>query len=324
MAWSWRTIFLLIRGVDQTGRAFEGPTRALTRLQKQQRELARSSYRLMFAGAAFLAFGAMGLKALSGLFTMTSKGKLLTDDLSLAWSRFAFTIAESTTKFFEPALKSLTWLFDKLAQNPLLAGMIGIGGVLLTTGAVGLGLGLGLKGIAGMLAGALGGGAGLTLTQQLQMSLSHTGGVVAGAAAGTGLRTTIATALGGMFATIKGAAVTYGTAGLSVAIPVLLTLLLAYTIGKTAWWMSQPKEKQIEMAIAAGERQAEMRERFGLPEYPTDPSYYSPGTYMPLGGDVYVDIHGNVWERDVDEEALGRELGYHIVEDATNQGILKP
>lgn len=314
MAWSWRTIFLLIRGVDQTGRAFAGPTKALTKLQLQQKALARSSYRLLFAGAAFLAFGMMAAKALSGLFVMTGKGKLMTDDLGRAWTRFATAVADQTTKRLAPSIMWLTKLLDRLAANPFFAAIIGMAGVGIVAGAL-----LGAVASWGLAA------AKFVTMLAFKFGIGTTaGGAAAGAAAGTGIKAAIAATLGGIFATIKGAAITYGAAGLSVAIPVLLTLLLAYTIGKTAWWMSQPKEKQIEMAIAAGEKQAEWRKRFGLPEYPTDPSYYSPGIYMPQDqqGNVYVDIHGNVWERDVDEAALGLELGYHIVENASNQGVL--
>jgi len=150
MAWSWRTIFLLIRGVDQTGRAFAGPTRALTKLQQQQKALARSSYRLLFAGAAFLAFGMMAAKALSGLFVMTGKGKLLTDDLSLAWRRFATTVAEQTTKILGPSIIWLTKVLDKLAENPAFAALIGMT-------AVGI-VGLSLLGAVGAFAGAVGKG----------------------------------------------------------------------------------------------------------------------------------------------------------------------
>lgn len=320
MAWSWRTIFLLIRGVDQTGRAFAGPTRALTKLQQRQKALARSSYRLLFAGAAFLAFGMMAAKALSGLFTMTGKGKLMTDDLSLAWRRFATTVSEQTTKILGPSIMWLTRLLDKLAANPAFAAAIGMTGV----GIVALSLlaavvawgGAAAKGLAvlfklgGAVAGAAGaGGVQTTMTQFL-----------GGAAAGAGIKAGIVAKLGSMFTAIKGAAVTYGAAGLQVAIPVLLTLAIA----KVVWFMSQSKEKQLEMAIAAGEQIAGYRERMGLPAYETRPEMLSPGIYTPLDtqGNVYVDIHGNIWERDVDEEELGRELGYHIVEEGSNKGLI--
>lgn len=326
MAWSWRTIFLLIRGIDQTGRAFEGPKRQLTELQKRQKALARSSYRLLFAGAAFLAFGIMSAKALSGLWQLTSKGRLAADDLGRAWKRLATGVAESITTIMGPAIKGLTKWLDNVASNKAWTGllaMLGVGvvGGAITGGALALG-GAAAGGIAGLLfklgiggGGAAVAGGGLTAMYE-HLLAGGSAATLAGGAAGGGIKAAIIGKLTGMFAAIKGAVVTLGAGGmLAIAIPVIITLGIAYLFSR----MSQ--EKKVELGLLAGEELANLRGQFGLDEgaHYSEQSRTMWGIYGQGGQNIDIDIYDNQFPLDIESEELARELGYIIYDEYSNQ-----
>lgn len=313
MAWSWRTIFLLIRGIDQTGRAFEKPKRELSELQKRQQALARSAYRLLFAGAAFLAFGLMAAKALSGLFTMTSKGKLMTDDLRRAWTRMATSVAEQITTMLGPAIEDLTRWLDNLAASPFYSKFI----ALAAGGIVGLSLLAAAVSWIGFISTAA---SALALKFGIgAVGLEVAGAGVAGAAAGTGIKAALVAKLTGLFAGIKGLVVSLGAGGvLGVAIPVILTLM----IGKTLFdWYSMSPEEQVEWATKQGEKSASWRQKLGI----SDEQYYGEQAkyeaYRQYGttGNINIDIYGNTFPYDMDEAALAAELGYNIQDQYSNQ-----
>jgi len=315
MAWSWRTIFLLIRGIDQTGRAFEKPKRELSELQKRQQALARSAYRLLFAGAAFLAFGLMAAKALSGLFTMTSKGKLMTDDLRRAWTRMATSVAEQITQMLGPAIEDLTRWLDNLADNPFYSKLLALG----AGGIVGLsllGAAISVIGFAAKTAGliALKFGVGALAFEVT----GATGAGIAGAAAGTGLKAMLLAKIGGMFSGITGAVASLGAGGvLAIAIPIVLTLMIAKTLLN---WYGMTHEEQVDWATRAGEKQAAWREKMGISDeqYYADQARAEAYRQMGITGDINIDIYGNTFPYDMDEAALAAELGYNIHDKYSN------
>lgn len=123
----------MIRGIDQIGRAFEKPKKELSDFQLAQQKLARSSYRLLFAGAAFLTFGLMAAKGLAGLIDETSRGKLFTDDFARSVGRLKKSLSEAFLNNFEDEISNITKQIDTLSQNEFLTGWLAKGLTLLVT-----------------------------------------------------------------------------------------------------------------------------------------------------------------------------------------------
>ena len=164
---SIRTIFLFIRGVDQTGRALEGAKKKVETLEEAQQKLAKTSYRLMFAGAAFLTFGAMMARALAGVLEHTSRGVRLMGDFGTALDRVKQRLAETIIGKFGDDLTDLLKDLENLTEddwkmNIIASLLFGTVEGLIKGGLVGLGVAFVGK-IIGALATALS-MAGMTAT----------------------------------------------------------------------------------------------------------------------------------------------------------------
>lgn len=117
MVFSVRTLFLFVRGVDQTGRALSRPRSQMTDLMKAQDDLARSGYRLMFAGAAFLTFGFMAARGIMAVMENTSKGSLVVEDFMRTWKEFLGVFGEAITEKATPTIDNIIRALDDLAGN---------------------------------------------------------------------------------------------------------------------------------------------------------------------------------------------------------------
>jgi amino acid transporter len=169
-----RTIFLLIRGINQTGMAFGDVSKGLQTIEERQKALAQSGYRLLFAGAAFMAFGAMAAGALMGVIAKSTAGARIMDDFGKAMDRFQRGLSEAILKNYGEEIKRLLKTITDWTTNPQalditaqlavkgITGTIGLGGALLAFGGLKLFLSallpyLGLESAAGVAAiGALG------------------------------------------------------------------------------------------------------------------------------------------------------------------------
>lgn len=114
---SVRTIFLLFRGIDQSGRAMESVQKGLESVEDRQKSLANASYRLMFAGGAFMAFGVMAASAIAKIVSMTSKGSMIMEDFGRIMDRIKVKLAESILSTWEKEIEALIILLDKLGKN---------------------------------------------------------------------------------------------------------------------------------------------------------------------------------------------------------------
>jgi hypothetical protein len=143
---SIRTLFLFIRGIDQTGRAVNSTMNNMDKLQKKQRELQQTSFRLMFAGAAFATFGFMMGKALFSTLQHSMQGVRMLTRLERSFGRLQRAlgnkILDTYGKQLEQLINSLIKLsendevLDKLAKGLDLAiGFILVGGSMLVGGA---------------------------------------------------------------------------------------------------------------------------------------------------------------------------------------------
>jgi len=186
MVFSVRTIFLFIRGIDQTGRAIRKPTKDMQDLEKQQAKLATSGFRLMFAGAAFLSFGAMLAKGIAGIVDQSTRGQIIMNDFETVMTRFKNNLSEAFVDKFGETLEDWISALDDLANDELLQGILA--GALktvldftLSLGAFTLATGFGAMLLSG-LAAALG-------------KLGLTGLSVAVAGAGTALMALMITAI---------------------------------------------------------------------------------------------------------------------------------
>jgi len=158
MAFSVRTIFLALRGIDQTGRAIEKPAKDLNDLEKAQRRLSRSGYRLMFAGAAFTAFGYMANRALFSVLEHTTKGTYILDDFKEGVERVKNALAEAIINKFGTQIEDTIGALDKLAENENLMDLIAGISVPLTVGITVMGIGLITLGVGVKIASALASG----------------------------------------------------------------------------------------------------------------------------------------------------------------------
>ena len=133
-----RILFLFIRGVDQTGRALSKPAKELTELEKRQQALSRSSYRMLFAGVAFLAFAVMAAGGIAKLLESTTRGQYILDSFGKVFDRLKKSIAEQIVDMFGPTLEGWIKQLDKLSRDPTwskviagitIGGVVGIGTV---------------------------------------------------------------------------------------------------------------------------------------------------------------------------------------------------
>ena len=144
MAVSTRTIFLFIRGVDQSSRAFSILDRRINTLIARELELGakskkaametvreqnkllfamqsidRAAYRLLFAGAAFTAFAGLAMMGIAGIIGASSSGKLVIEDFQRKWEALADAISERILADWGPAIESILGLMDDLSENEM-------------------------------------------------------------------------------------------------------------------------------------------------------------------------------------------------------------
>ena len=155
MVFSFRTIFLLIRGIDQTGRAFDGVSKGLATVEERQKALAQSGYRLLFAGAAFMAFGAMATGAILKTLEASTRGSRILDSFGLAIDRLKRNFAESIIDNFGPALESALDTLEQLANNEQFIDIAVKVAIAIGPGAVVLGAAMTATGISFMLVSKL-------------------------------------------------------------------------------------------------------------------------------------------------------------------------
>jgi len=140
----------MVRGVDQTGRAFDSIGGRIRKLENQQRLLhgklkknweegakvqiqylknlqllEGQFYRFIFAGAAFLAFTGMVVWGLSNVIAQSSLGQLYMEDFSRAWTRLSVSVSEAILEKWGPAFKDLIKWMNDLAVNETFQMIVG-------------------------------------------------------------------------------------------------------------------------------------------------------------------------------------------------------
>lgn len=174
MSFRRRDIFLAIRGVDQTGRAFSTVDRRIENLiQKQMKlqgvtrkvakqmvadqiaiinkldALGAASYRLLFAGAAFTMFAGAIAYGIGKIVGASSMGQLYVEDFNRALERLMIALSEAIIEQWGPAIQGfITWL-DDLSKNETFKQIVS--GV-----AIPITLVLGLMGVSLLVTGILG------------------------------------------------------------------------------------------------------------------------------------------------------------------------
>jgi len=113
------------------------------------KSLEQASYRLLFAGAAFVSFAAMAGMAIAGLIGASSKGGLIVEDFQRKWEALADAISERIISDWEWAIEGLLDLMDDLGENETF--MMIISGV-----AIPITLALGVMGVTLLVTGIIG------------------------------------------------------------------------------------------------------------------------------------------------------------------------
>ena len=146
-----RDIFLMIRGVDQTGRAFRAVDQRVEKMIRktmEQYEVTRkvakemiasqiqaiqtldsynnAMYRLMFAGGAFIAFSGLMVYALGNILDASSKGELYMEAFGDAWDELSRAISESILKYWGPFFTDFIGWLNDLADNDTFKMIVGV------------------------------------------------------------------------------------------------------------------------------------------------------------------------------------------------------
>jgi len=170
----------MVRGVDQTGRAFRQIDQRIDKMIKREMELSKvtrreakeriqrqleqveamqnlesASYRLLFAGAAFLTFGAMVVMGLSKIIGMSSAGALYIEDFRTVFHNLGVTISESIIKYWGPAITGFIDWLDDLGRNETFRLIVGGGIVPITISLVLMGLEMVAVGLVGTFLGKM-------------------------------------------------------------------------------------------------------------------------------------------------------------------------
>jgi len=111
----------------------------MTDLQKTQADLARSSFRLLFAGAAFLSFGVMATKGLAGLLETSSRGQRIVGDFQEVFSRLKRSLGERIVDKFGDTLVSWLYKLENLQKDPTWTNLTADLVITLGLGSIGLG-----------------------------------------------------------------------------------------------------------------------------------------------------------------------------------------
>ena len=162
---SIRSLFLFIRGIDQTGKAIRGTISNMDALQKKQLELQQSSFRLMFAGAAFTAFGALMGKALLGTISHSQRGSVMLNRLGNSFMRFQRALGNKILDRYSNSFENLIDKLYDLSKNEKLLELLSRGlDFAIAISIVGVGMMIGglVSMVATTIIGALGLGAGAT------------------------------------------------------------------------------------------------------------------------------------------------------------------
>jgi hypothetical protein len=197
--------------MDSAGKGLRG-------LIADQKLMGRMSYRMLFAGAAFLAFGVMAGRALASVIENTERGAMLMDDFSTSIGRVKKAFSEAMIEKYGEKLEGLLYWVDQLAANDKIINIavdISIS-VVEFTAKIGMGL------IGGALLAYV-----MKIVGAGLLSMVGTGML------GTGYLALGGTALGTL-------ALGAGAAILQIAIPVGITLLLA----KIIWDMALSEDQK--------------------------------------------------------------------------------
>jgi len=149
--------------------AFGDVAKGIQTIEERQKALAQSGYRLLFAGAAFMAFGAMAAGALMSVIAKSSSGARVMDDFGKAMDRFQKGLSEAILKNYGEQIKGLLKTITDWTTNPqaldvsaklivtAVTGTLELGAALLAFGSLKLFLSallpyLGLESAAGVVA----------------------------------------------------------------------------------------------------------------------------------------------------------------------------
>jgi len=174
MGFSSRTIFLFIRGIDQSGRAFNIIDKRIDKLMKKEstwldkskknmtetakiqlkalnnlKAMEQQSYRMMFAGAAFISFAAMMAGAIGGLISASSKGQLMFEDMQRSWEALSDALSERLLRDWEWVFTGIIGLMDDLSENEIFMALFSATAIPVTIALAVMGASLLIVGILG-------------------------------------------------------------------------------------------------------------------------------------------------------------------------------
>lgn len=225
------------------GGALDEATKKITTLQQAEKALSDMTYKLMFAGAAFFAFGSLLANGLKGFLDYTSKGTMMMESLGLAWDRFASRFGAALADNLEDDIKWIVDVMDMIGEDKGLLNATAWWAVELTKiGVIGGGLVFIFSWIAKLVT-SIGGFIGKIVWGAMGF---FPGTRAAVHFAATQLMESIVSAFTGIGATVTG----IGAGGvLGIAFAVGLTFVL----GKTLWdWYSTDNAGRVKMGIDAG------------------------------------------------------------------------
>jgi len=128
--------------------AIQSAAKDVETLEEKEKRLARTGYRMTFAGTAMLTFAALTTKAMTSLMATTTRGQFILDDFTESFNRLKTGLGEVIVNKFGSTIDDITKKLDELSENEtwlkltgglvvdltLALGTIGVG--MITAGAV--------------------------------------------------------------------------------------------------------------------------------------------------------------------------------------------
>uniref|UniRef100_A0A6H1ZRL2 Uncharacterized protein n=1 Tax=viral metagenome TaxID=1070528 RepID=A0A6H1ZRL2_9ZZZZ len=137
-----RTIWIVIRGTNYAGRAFDEVTAQMTKLQKEQAAVARQTRQIamgaIFAGMMFMVMGGMIAMTFMRMIEYSSMGALMIEDLRRVIENLGTAIGESVIKQFGWVIQRFIDFMKTISEHKPLVDLITliglVGGAIIIVG----------------------------------------------------------------------------------------------------------------------------------------------------------------------------------------------
>ena len=135
---SIRYLWITIRAINYTDRAFKAIAANVAALQKQEKNLASTAAVLkLSAGMMWIALGTMAVSGIMNMMRATQQGRTVMNAFDKSINQLTKSFATAFVKVLGPAIQGLTWLLNAISKlDPRILNVIAV----LSLFAIGLGI----------------------------------------------------------------------------------------------------------------------------------------------------------------------------------------